>query len=84
MGLHRPDTKEWTSILLELARCCIFPSVRYLQFSVRVGSPSTTGPCPRPDSSGEAIDVQVTCDGGIAWQSLKRIEVEDDTFREPM
>ena len=57
---------------------------RYLQFSIRVGSGSAVGSCPRPDSDNEVIVVQATCNGGVDWRLLQQIEVSHDKYTQPM
>jgi len=64
---------------------CVYVCVgyRYVQFSVRVGSGSASGSCPSPDVDNELVTLQSTCNGGIDWHLLRRIDVSDK-YTQPM
>ncbi|XP_064633067.1 reelin-like [Lineus longissimus] len=49
--------------------------IKYVQFTVRVGSRSSS--CPSPDQATEAVYLLYSCDGGVTWRSLKHMAVED-------
>ncbi|GIY36220.1 reelin [Caerostris darwini] len=55
--------------------------VRFLQFTLRIGSSSKKSPCLSPDHPSETIYVHYSCNGGLSWELL---ELFDKTkFREP-
>lgn len=57
---------------------------RYLQFTIRVGSHSTTNTCPSPDMShdrsGEVLLIY-SCNAGTTWELLKQFD--SIGYREP-
>ncbi|XP_023933533.1 reelin-like [Lingula anatina] len=44
---------------------------RYLQFSLRIGSDSPVSACLSPDRPEEAVILDVSCNGGIMWDTMK-------------
>jgi len=73
----------WKCLLIQLCSEACVVCYRYVQYSIRVGSGSSVGRCPRPDSANELVIVQSTCNGGIDWQMLQQIEVSEK-YTQPM
>ncbi|XP_058607158.1 reelin isoform X3 [Onychostoma macrolepis] len=54
---------------------------RYLQFTLRLGSRSTSSSCPSPDQPGEGVLLHYSSDNGITWTLLQHYAYQG--FHEP-
>uniref|UniRef100_A0A671L3B4 Reelin n=1 Tax=Sinocyclocheilus anshuiensis TaxID=1608454 RepID=A0A671L3B4_9TELE len=54
---------------------------RYLQFTLRLGSRSTSSSCPAPDQPGEGVLLHYSSDNGITWTLLQHYAYQG--FHEP-
>ncbi|XP_042898138.1 reelin isoform X2 [Parasteatoda tepidariorum] len=55
--------------------------VRFLQFTLRIGSSSKKSPCLSPDHPSEVVYIHYSCNGGLTWDLLEYFE--KFKFREP-
>lgn len=56
-------------------------NMRFLQFTVRLGSASRNSPCLAPDHPSEMVYVHYSCSGGLTWNLLETLE--NSKYREP-
>lgn len=56
-------------------------NVRFLQFTLRIGSSSKKSPCLTPNHPSEIVYVHYSCNGGLTWELLEYFE--NNKYQEP-